>query len=402
MHVYTEQFKTVSLTLRFFMPLSLKTASTAKVLLQMMSAKTTLYPTRKALNEALEEAYDASLNTAVSLFYDHVELKIQLRFVDPKMLNDEAYMPRLLKVFKSVLHEPLWDPNLIDQEKQFILDDIKTKESQKSYLASSLLTDTLLEHHPYHLPSTEEAPSIEAVTLTDVQALFETLIKSPSVILAAGPVLEEELTTWLLTLDLPAHPPFKPAPIIKNPISQKAPFVHPSKMHQVYRYLVYDTGIYRDDPDYFAFQVFQHILGGDSDSLLFKRIRETHSMAYSVNAVASIKYGLLIIQGSIDPDKTALFDTEVAQILEDIVLEGIPLETLNLAKQSLKERFKRNSDSMGVLSNRALMHYYYGEPFEIDENLKNIDAVTLNDVKKMASRLKMIYAFRYGGLDESL
>ena len=383
------------------MPLSLKNASTGKVLLQMMASKSTHYPTRKALNEALEEAYDASLTTSVSLFYDQVELKFQLRFVHPKHLNDATYEPLLMGVFKDVLDQPLLDQALCDQEKSFILDDIKTKESQKSYLASSMLTDTLLKGHPYHLASEDEKASIEAVSLKDVQALYHAMITSVRVITVTGDVLENELKTWLKVLALPKNHRYVPSPILKTPITPKPEMAVASAMHQMYRYLVYDTGIYRDDPFYSAFQVFQHILGGDSDSILFKRIRETHSMAYSVSAIASIKYGLLIIQGSIDPGKADLFDEEVALILKELRETGTDEETLHLAKQSIKERLKRNGDSAGVLTRRALNQYFYNDPFEIHQALEDIEKVSLEDIKAMAHKLSSVYAFKYGGSDEA-
>ncbi len=383
------------------MPLSLKNASTGKVLLQMMASKTTHYPTRKALNEALEEAYDASLTSGVSLFYDQVELKFQLRFVHPQHLNDDKYEALLMTIFKEVLDHPLFDQTLCDQEKSFILDDILTKESQKSYLASSMLTDTLLEGHPYYLSTKDEKASIEAVRLEDVKALYQDMMNAPRVMTVTGDVNEETLKRWMTHLNLQKNHRYTPSPILKNPVIKKPDFTHRTPMHQVYRYLVYDTKIYRDDPSYPAFQVFTHILGGDSDSILFKRIRETHSMAYSVNAIPSIKYGLLIIQGSIDPAKDALFDDEVTHILDELKTDGVNEETLTLAKQSIQERLKRNSDSAGVLTKRALSHYFFNDPFEIHEALKDIENVTNEDIKVMARQLSSVYAFKYGGSDEA-
>lgn len=399
LHVYTEQFKAASLTLRFFMPLEHKTASVARVLFQMMGTKTLQYPSRKELNAALEEAYDASLNTSVSLLYDQIEMKIQIRFVDPSLFQDATYETQLMKIFKDVLYHPYLDETLLNQEKSFILDDIKTKESQKSQIASSMLTDTLLEGHPYHIPSTEEAPLIEAVQLNEVRALFEKLKELPCLILAAGPLPLIALKRWLKVLDLTGHPQYQPHPLLKTPIAQKEPLNVIAKMHQVYRYHVYDSGVYRDDRDYPAFQVLQHILGGDSDSMLFKRIRETHSMAYSVQAIPSIKYGLLIIQGSIDPLKTDLYDQEIASIIKELKETHVDKDTLFYAQQSIQESIKRNSDSLSVLSRRALMQYYFNEPFEIDAYLAQIRAVNAGDIKRLAENLKEVYAFKYGGFD---
>ena len=381
------------------MPLAPKTASVARVLFQMMGTKTLQYPSRKELNAALEEAYDASLNTSVSLLYDQIEMKIQIRFVDPSLLQDVVYEPQLIKIFKDVLDHPYLDETLLNQEKSFILDDIKTKESQKSHIASSMLTDTLLEGHPYHLPSTEEAPLIEAVQLNEVIALFEKLKELPCLILAAGPFPLSSLKRWLKVLDLKGHPHYQPHPLLKTPIAKKEPLNVLSKMHQVYRYHVYDSGVYRDDRDYPAFQVLQHILGGDSDSMLFKRIRETHSMAYSVQAIPSIKYGLLIIQGSIDPLKTELYDQEIASIIKELKETHVDKDTLFYAQQSIQESIKRNSDSLSVLSRRALMQYYFKEPFEIEAYLAQIRAVNADDIKRLAENLKEVYAFKYGGFD---
>ena len=363
----------------------------------MMQTKSQGLPTRKRLNEALEDLYDASLNTSASLLYDQLEAKIGLRFVDPKWLDDAAYFGQLLALIKDVLHHPLFDETLLNQEKSFIIDDIKTKESQKSYLASTMLTDLLLEGHPYHLPSKEEIPSIEAVTLDDVKAAYQELIVAPCLINVTGPLEAEALEELVKALTLtPASPPNK-LNFLKTPIEVRDDFHHPVLMHQVYRFHVYDTGVYRNDPSYPAFQVFQHILGGDSDSILFKTIRETHSMAYSVAAVPSIKYGLLIIQASIDPEKTALYDAEIIRLMDEISTVPIDEDTLKMAKLSLQEGIKRNTDSSGVLARRALQHYLFDDPFEVDKHLAAIEAVTAEDLLMLAQRLKKVYAFQYGG-----
>lgn len=365
----------------------------------MMTAKTAHHSTRKALNEALEDAYDAQLNAHVSLFYDQIEIRWQLRYVDPALVDDAEYFQQIIALFHQVLHAPRWDETLCAQEKNFLLDDIKTKESQKSYLASAMLTDTLLIGHPYYLPVKEEAAAINDVGLEDVKALYQTMMVAARVISATGPLTPPALEAWIKGLKLAKHQRFCLRPIIKDSIPPKKALHVPVAMHQTYRYLVLSTRIFRDDAAYPIFQVFQHLLGGDSESLLFKRIRETHSMAYSVHATASIKYGLLIIQGAIDPSKIALFDEEVAAILEDIKTHGVDAKTLDLAKQSLQDRLQRNSDSASVLTQRALMHYYFNDPFSIGQALKDITKVTAADIQTLATQLTPVYAFAYGGSD---
>jgi predicted Zn-dependent peptidase len=122
-------------------------------------------------------------------------------------------------------------------------------------------------------------------------------------------------------------------------------------------------------------------------------------MAYSVQAIPSIKYGLLIIQGSIDPLKTELYDQEIASIIKELKETHVDKDTLFYAQQSIQESIKRNSDSLSVLSRRALMQYYFNEPFEIEAYLAQIRAVNADDIKRLAENLKEVYAFKYGGFD---
>jgi predicted Zn-dependent peptidase len=145
-----------------------------------------------------------------------------------------------------------------------------------------------------------------------------------------------------------------------------------------------------DHPDRYAIQLLATALGGGMSSRLFSEVRERRGLAYYVYGLnhSYTDAGTLYSQAGVD---IARIDDAVATIaaeLRKIAAEPLPADELEKARNFAKGRFVLQLESpQGLMMfglRKEVLERRLPDP---DEVLRGIDAVTSDDVARVASEL---------------
>ncbi len=145
-----------------------------------------------------------------------------------------------------------------------------------------------------------------------------------------------------------------------------------------------------DHPDRYAIQLLATALGGGMSSRLFSEVRERRGLAYYVYGLnyAYTDAGTLYAQAGVD---IARIDDAVATIageLRKIAAEPVPAEELEKARNFAKGRFVLQLESpQGLMLfglRKEVLERRLPDP---DEVLRGLDAVTSDDVARVAAEL---------------
>ena len=146
----------------------------------------------------------------------------------------------------------------------------------------------------------------------------------------------------------------------------------------------YETG----HPDRYAVQLLGTVLGGGMSSRLFTEVRERRGLAYYVYA-ASTSYadaGSLSAQAGVDINR---IDDAVSTIVAELrrsVDEPVPADELEKARNFAKGRFVLGLESpYGTIMYGMRREVLEGKAREPDEVLAGLDAVTAEDVQRVAA-----------------
>jgi zinc protease len=147
----------------------------------------------------------------------------------------------------------------------------------------------------------------------------------------------------------------------------------------------------KGSPDYFAFTVVDHILGGSGfGSRLTSEIRSNRGLAYSVGSFyrGDIGYGVF---GAYCMTKSASA-LEAARLMRGIVArvrdEGVGEEELRRAKDAILNNLIFSVDGSREVVAQRMSFEYDGLPADFLERYRDrIEAVTLADVRAAATRL---------------
>jgi zinc protease len=150
-------------------------------------------------------------------------------------------------------------------------------------------------------------------------------------------------------------------------------------------------GIARHDPDFMAAYVVNHILGGGSfTSRLYEEVREQRGLAYSVyGSLVWFRHAAVIIGGTgTRADRTADALEVIQHEFKRMAEEGPTAEELAASKSYLKGAYALSLDTSSKIA--AQLTEIQLDNLGIDyisRRSSMIDAVTLEDAKRVAKRL---------------
>lgn len=300
--------------------------------------------------------------------------------------RDEA-----VALLRQALVEPRFDADAIERVRAQVLSGIASDAQDPGTIASDTFMAEAFPDHPYGTSLSGTAESVAALTRDDLlQAHRDTLVKDRVYVGAVGDITPEELGALLDELlgDLPAEGPPQPerrdvavtggTTVVDYPTPQAVAIFG-------------QQGIERDDPDYFAAFILNHILGGGGfESRLMQEVREKRGLTYGIGTYLVPKdYGELWMGSVASDNRTVAEALEVVRgIWADVAANGVTEEELRAAKTYLTGeyplRFDGNAEIAGILVGMQMI----GLPPDYVVNRNSyIEAVTMDDIKRVAAEL---------------
>jgi predicted Zn-dependent peptidase len=142
-----------------------------------------------------------------------------------------------------------------------------------------------------------------------------------------------------------------------------------------------------DHPDRYALQILSTVLGTGMSSRLFTEVRERRGLAYYIYAInhSYTDVGSLFSQAGVDIERIDEAITTIGDELKKITDESVPADELEKARNVAKGRFVLQTESPhGLIMFGLRREVLEGEAAEPEEILAGLDAVTAEDVQRVA------------------
>lgn len=294
-------------------------------------------------------------------------------------------------LLRLALVDPRFDEEPVTRVKRQVISGIRSGETDPDSIASRAWWAAAFPGDPYARDSDGTLESVEAITRDDLLAARERLLNVGAAhIGVVGAITAEELGPLLDRLlgDLPNREP-KTLPMVefKGPAGVNVIDLDVPQSVAVFGH----SGILRDDPDYIPAYVMNYILGGGGfSSRLTTEVREKRGLSYSVYAYlypldrAGLLIGGVATANGGMAESIEVIEAEWRRMAE----EGVTAEELEKAKQYLTGAWALRFDSNGKIANILVGLQEAGLPISyIDERNAMVEAVTLDDVKRVAARI---------------
>ena len=290
------------------------------------------------------------------------------------------------------LTKPRFDAEPVERVRRQILSTLKQDEADPGRIAGRTWFGAAFPDHPYGRPAQGTPESIAGITADDLHTLAATRLARDNLVIAVVGDIDSEELGRLLDLafaDLPeaAGPAEVPE---ARPAAGGATIVVRHEIPQsIVRFGL--PGIKRDDPDFYAAYVMNHVIGGGTfTSRLYREVREKRGLAYSIYTyMSTMDRGGLYMGGAATANERAAETLNIIRIeLDRIALEGVSDDELAAAKDYVAGAYPLRLTSNGNIAN-ALINIQLDELGldYLERRAEYIRAVTAADVRRVARRI---------------
>jgi zinc protease len=149
-------------------------------------------------------------------------------------------------------------------------------------------------------------------------------------------------------------------------------------------------GTTRNNPDYYAIEVFNYAFGGGFSSRLFQDIRTKRGLAYGVGGGIGTAYdhpGLLRMGLGTKSETTVEALQALYQDIDDLQKHPIDEEEMKRAKDAILNSFIFNFDTPEKVLRERMAYEFYGYPADFLERYRaGVEKVTTADVARVAAK----------------
>ena len=300
----------------------------------------------------------------------------------------DEHLPLAVDILSDLICNPLFAEEDIEREKKVILEEIKMVEDTPDDLVHEIFAEGFWTNHPLGRPILGTPASVSALDQATLRDYFsQTYVAANFVVVAVGN-LQHERVQELLERALEKAPHTGPDADHSAPVVAPAIQVRKKELEQ--SHIVFGTeALPQHHPERYAGYALNTTLGGSMSSRLFQNVREKRGLAYSVFSGLSAYQdagALSIYAGCANEAVAELIDVVVAEIRQ-MKAGGLDPVELRRAKDHLKGSLMLGLESTSSrMSHLARQEMYRDQTFGLDEMLAAIEAVTAQDVLRLADR----------------
>lgn len=401
----TEQFKTITMSFKWIAELDDKQAAHRAVLSNVLQDSNADFPKQSELRKALDELYGTVFYMDAGKRSNTHIVSLNMECVNDEYLSTGGVFDEALKMIQSVLFKPnfkngSFDEAIVNREKRTVIERIRSIYDDKSRYAHKRMFDLMRPNNPASVSSNgteEEVQSITSATLLDT---YENMLNNDAIdIYIVGDIDEKELTAKIKSMfDFPAREfSRKPLEVESVKVKEVRKVFEKQDMKQGKLQVGYSTPVSFFHPDYPKMQVTNGILGGFAHSKLFMNVREKESMAYTVNSAYAAYYGVVYVMAGIDAEleeKAVKLIGEQLDALKNGNVDDMELDqTVALLSNSIRSAFDSARGQIEVYD----QYKYLDEDFTADKLIAEWKAVSIEDIKKMASQINLEIIYLLSG-----
>jgi predicted Zn-dependent peptidase len=307
----------------------------------------------------------------------------------------DEHLPIAIDLLSDMVLHPAFAPEDVEKEQTVILEEIKMVEDTPDDLVHEMFSQRFWSQHPLGRPILGTPQTVSSFSSGHLRDYFTRTYVAPNLIVAAAGHLDHAKLRALVDgafLSLPSGAPthVTEPPAITRGVTERHKDIEQS-------HICVGTPAYpQAHVDRHSVYVLNTILGGSMSSRLFQHIREQRGLVYAVfsNLTTYSDAGTITVYAGCAHDKVdEVIDLTLVE-LRDLRERLVPADELRRAKDHLKGSLMLSLENTSSrMAHLARQELYFGRHLSLDETLDSIEAVTAEDVRRIAMDL-----FRDSGL----
>ncbi len=403
--IETDKFKTVGIRLDFKAKLEEHLITERELLSGVLSTSTKACPTLRDLIMKKEELYQLGYDCSSLVSGNYILLRAQTRFIHEKYtekgMNEES-----IRFFLDSLFHPNVEDNHFKEEnflleKRNYLEFLEGKNDNPSRYAGLRFNEIRGKGTSIAFDKSGDMDVLKRLDSTRLYDVYKDMIENDSLnVFIVGNIdidlftniFDEYISNRNITMEQGSH-------YVEYPKKELQEVIEKKDFKQSKLKIGYYVEDMTDFERQYVLSFYNFILGGTSDSLLFKNVREKHSLCYDVHSSYSPIYSAIVIDAGIeakDYEKTVSLIRENVEAMEKGEFDSSELDKVKI---NYKATFKEMFDSPFSAMNLYESHEYLGYDL-LEDRIKNVDTVTKEMVVAVAKKVKLDTIYFLEGNDD--
>jgi zinc protease len=315
-----------------------------------------------------------------------------MAIISMRSLTRDKILQQSVSLFSEVLAKVDFKQSYLSREKKQIYQSIESINQNPGQIAKLKFDELVFNNHTYAHATIGTKQTIKAIRLSDIEQFYQKYYVAKNLTIAlVGDISETYARQIARQISHGLNIWQKPKPNPKVAKLSKSAKVHINFPSQQTHLLIGQTGINRDNADYYALYLGNHILGGSGlTSILNDEIREQRGLAYSVASYFSKMKsdGKFLIKLQTKNSQANEAKEIVLATLKDFINNPISTQKLQDGKDNIIGGF-----SLGLASNANIITYlaiigFYDLPLDFLKTfISKIEPISAFDIKQAYARL---------------
>jgi len=404
----TKRFKTYQFTLYAGVPLSDADVTRTALLPFVLRRGTAATPETRAFRERLDDLYGAGFGFDVMKRGDSHVIVFQLEVLQDRFARGagESLLAAGMRLLGEVVTQPALEngaflPNYVDTEKTTVRKRLEAIVNDKIRYAAERCIEEMCAGEAYRLNALGKIEDLPRLTPETLHAYYAEWLKRASfdLYVTGDTTLDEASALAAESFRLPdGAPGTYPKPADCGSAGEVKTVVERMDVTQGKLNMGLRIGVRYADDDYPAALMYNGILGAFPHSKLFINVRERASLAYYAASRYDGHKGILTIQSGIEIANFERASAIIREQLDAMARGDISELELSQTRAMITGQLRELRDSAPEMIAFHFNGVLSGRSRDADELIRQIEAVTRDDIVHVAERVKLdtIYFLRDG------
>jgi predicted Zn-dependent peptidase len=357
-----------------------RTAGLAHFIEHMVFKGSSRYPTAKAISEAVEGVggvLNAATDKEATLFWAKVPI---------------GKLPLAADVLCDMVYNAALDTTELHKERQVVIEELRMYMDNPQDYVHTLFDEVMWPDHPLGRDTAGTEETVRGFERDDCLQYLQEHYRGDNVVISVAGAIEHEAALDALQPLVGAWgegPPVGAPPAAASPDAQRLRFVN--KRTEQANIVLGTPGVSYLDDDRFTVDMLNAVLGEGMSSRLFLSLREEQALAYDVHSF-TIKHrdaGALGIYVGCEPKRATKAAEAAIHELTALAERRLDDAELTKAREYSKGRLMLQLEGTSSLCNYLGQQELLTDEILLpDEVVRRIDAVSADDILRVARRLR--------------
>lgn len=407
--INSEKFKSIYFSINFTMPVNKKEMSENALLSAVLAKSNNKFKTQREIQMYLYSLYGANFDIGIEKFGDLYNIEFRCECINKKYLPDNTdVVDDVLGFLYDAIYNPnvtceKFDKQLVDREKEFILNKIKEVKDDKLRFGVRKMEELMCKGEPFSTYVYGDEEDINKISEEDLYKRYCDVICNSCITFIISGNLSgyeniEERVENIFKGKLKSQLDYKDL-VYNQKVNHKNEEIIQSQ-ETTQSVLSYGLRIKNiTSNDFYKLSVYNALLGGTPSSKLFQNFREKESLAYTVRSRYYRFKDIIIIYAGIQKENFEKAKIVLEKEINKIKDGDISDEEFYASKKSIISDLKEWNDSKIALAKMFISNLFANKEnsLTLDEMIENMNKVTKQDVIDMANKISIEKIFFLGG-----